>query len=167
MGRMENQFSHLRPGNDVLTILKSGLILSLVGLVLGIGMAVWWAVRAGSDQVTFAIFSILMFAALGGVVGVVGGFGALFAQRFAAPAANEATTRWIMAAFFSSTGFIVLVLLALNSLTLPVILGLVAADFVLLAFGYLYVAPRLIAPKAPRGGLDDNFDGSQITPPGA
>ncbi len=167
MGRMENQFSHLRPGNDVLTILKTGLILSLVGLALGIGMSMWWAVRAGSDHVTFAVFSILVFAALGGVVGVVGGFGALFAQKFAARAANEAAARWIMAAFFSNSGFIVLILLALNSLTVPVIIGLVAADLALLAFGYLYVAPGLIGRTTPRGGLYDDSNDSHITPPGA
>ncbi len=137
------------PVTDVLTLAKTALITTGLGAAAGVGLATWLASTWESDRLAIGIFAVLFASVLGAIVGGVSGFVTLFLARPIAAKASATTARILVATIFAAAGLVLLTLLALNSLSTPYLVGLLACAIVLFAVGYWYLAPRLVSEKSP------------------
>lgn len=121
----------------MITIKASGL-LTLLGLVVGIGLAVVWTSAGGGDSIAFAAFATIVCLILGGLFGTLGTAFAYLMRN----AANK--NLWVLAATFAAPSFIVLLLINMFSLSPTSLLVIAAVTLALAGFGRWFVAPRIV-----------------------
>ena len=123
----------------LLIAIKASGILTLVGLLAGIGFTVAWNSTGGGDSVAFAALATVMFLILGGLFGTLGTALAYLVRQ------KVTANPWGLAAAFALPALVTLcaiTVFSFNAITAAVILGVTV---ILFLFGRWYVAPKLVA----------------------